>query len=242
MIPGEGAAHGSPRRGTGEFVVSMETSVPRQRDASDSALVDMLMLEAPIGLALFGTDLRFRWVNAALTRLDGHAEADPSSYTGRRPAEVWPEEIAVRAEAALRQVLAGDGPVTEPGYPPVTAASLAPAVKPVQAVPDASDDAEPAAGAASANAGAASPNAGAPSADAADAADSAFAAAAAGAGAGAGAGANANAGADAPAADAGEATLSGAPVMSSYASWFPVRDAGGVIFGIGLTMLNVAGP
>ena len=75
----------------------METSVPRQRDASDSALVDMLMLEAPIGLALFGTDLRFRWVNAALTRLDGHAEADPSSYAGRRPAEVWP--VRVRAGA-----------------------------------------------------------------------------------------------------------------------------------------------
>ena len=54
----------------------METSVPRQRDASDSALVDMLMLEAPIGLALFGTDLRFRWVNAALTRLVGHADGD----------------------------------------------------------------------------------------------------------------------------------------------------------------------
>jgi PAS domain S-box-containing protein len=218
----------------------METSVPRQRDASDSALVDMLMLEAPIGLALFGTDLRFRWVNAALTRLDGHAEADPSSYAGRRPAEVWPEEIAARAEAALRQVLAGDGPVSEPGYPPVTAASLAPAVKPVQAVPDAADDAEPAADAASANAGTAS--AGTASAGTAsagtDAAD-ADAADVASAGAGAGAGAPA---ADAAAADAGEATVSGAPVMSSYASWFPVRDAGGVIFGIGLTMLNVAGP
>src|SRR5580693_6707698 len=105
----------------------METSVPRQRGASDSALVDMLMLEAPIGLALFGTDLRFRWVNAALTRLDGRAEADPSSYTARRPTDVWPQEIAVRAEAALRQVLAGRGPVIEPGYPPVTGASLAPA-------------------------------------------------------------------------------------------------------------------
>src|ERR1700677_371033 len=138
MIPGEGAAHGSPRRGTGEFVVSMETSVPRQRDASDSALVDMLMLEAPIGLALFGTDLRFRWVNAPRTRLDGRAEADPSSYTARRPTDVWPQEIAARAEAALRKILAGDGPVIEPGYPPVTGASPAPAsAKPVPAAPPA---------------------------------------------------------------------------------------------------------
>ena len=51
----------------------MDTSVPRQRDTSDSALVDMLMLEAPVGLALFGPDLRFRWVNAALTRLGRQA-------------------------------------------------------------------------------------------------------------------------------------------------------------------------
>jgi len=47
----------------------METSVPRQRDASDSALVDMLMSQAPVGLALFGPDLRFRWVSAVLARL-----------------------------------------------------------------------------------------------------------------------------------------------------------------------------
>src|SRR5260370_37988932 len=124
--PGEGAAHGSPRRGTGEFVVSMETSVPRQRDASDSALVDMLMLEAPVGLALFGPDLRFRWVNAALARtlqLGGPDEADPSGpsgYAGRLPSEVWPDPIATRAQAALRKVLAGGVPLVEPGYPAVT--------------------------------------------------------------------------------------------------------------------------
>src|SRR5260370_2182490 len=118
--PGEGAAHGSPRRGTRVFVVSMETSVPRQRDASDSALVDMLMLEAPVGLALFGPDLRFRWVNAALTRtlqLDGQAGADLASYAGMLPSEVWPEPAAPRSETALRKVLADGAPMVEPGYP-----------------------------------------------------------------------------------------------------------------------------
>src|SRR5260370_36667786 len=95
--PGEGAAHGSPRRGTGEFVVSMETSVPRQRDASDSALVDMLMLEAPVGLALFGPDLRFRWVNAALARtlhLGGQAGAGLSSSAGPLPSAPSPAHDA----------------------------------------------------------------------------------------------------------------------------------------------------
>src|ERR1700689_4655422 len=124
MIPGEGAAHGSPRRGRREFVVSMETSVPRQRDASESALVDMLMVEAPVGLALFGPDLRFRWVNAALTRLGGHPEADPSSDAGLLPSEVWPAELAARAEAALATVHAGGVPPIEPRYPLIRAGQI----------------------------------------------------------------------------------------------------------------------
>ena len=76
----------------------MDTSVPGQQDASDAALVDMLMLEAPVGLALFGSDLRFRWVNAALTRLDEHAGADPSA-----PSDPHPDPSAwAGAEAAAR--------------------------------------------------------------------------------------------------------------------------------------------
>jgi PAS domain S-box-containing protein len=138
----------------------MDTSVPRQRDASDAALVDMLMLEAPVGLALFGPDLRFRWVNAALTRFDGGAGADPSGYQGLLPSEAWPEHLAARAEAALRQVLTEGTPLAESGYPPVP----------------------PAAG-------------------------------------------------DAPA----------DTDSSSGASWFPVHDATGQVFGVGLIMLSVAG-
>src|SRR5690242_10386842 len=105
----------------------MDTSVPGQQDASDAALVDMLMLEAPVGLALFGSDLRFRWVNAALTRLSERAGADPSApsdphpdpsaWTGLRPSEVWPEHVATRAETALRKVLDEGMPLAERGYP-----------------------------------------------------------------------------------------------------------------------------
>jgi len=95
----------------------MDTSVPGQQDASDAALVDMLMLEAPVGLALFGSDLRFRWVNAALTRLNGQASTDPSGWTGQLPSEAWPEHVAVRAEAALRKVLDEGLPLAERGYP-----------------------------------------------------------------------------------------------------------------------------
>ncbi len=162
----------------------METSVPRQRDASDSALVDMLMLEAPVGLALFGPDLRFRWVNAALARTlqpGGPAGADPSgpsglsSYAGLLPSQAWPEQIATRAEAALRKVL-GDGlPLMEPGYPAVTSPAA---------------DPDP--------------------------------------------------GADVRAENPDE--TAGPPGVSGWASWFPVRDAAGEIFGIGLILLNMTGP
>ena len=103
----------------------MDTSVPGQQDASDAALVDMLMLEAPVGLALFGSDLRFRWVNAALTRLDEHAgtdpsapsdpHPDPSAWAGLQPSAVWPEHIATRAETALRKVLDEGMPLAERG-------------------------------------------------------------------------------------------------------------------------------
>ncbi len=75
------------------------------QDTSDSALVDMLH-QAPVGLALFGPDLRFRLANAALARLDGSPAGAPPGYAGLRPAEVWAEEAAAKAEAALRKVLA----------------------------------------------------------------------------------------------------------------------------------------
>src|SRR5579862_1397849 len=92
----------------------METSVPRQRDPSESVLVDMLMREAPIGLAFFGPDLRFRWVNAALARIFGRPETE---HAGQLPADLWPADVASRAEVALRQVLGDGTPVVEPGYP-----------------------------------------------------------------------------------------------------------------------------
>src|SRR5271169_4091594 len=135
----------------------MDNSMPGRRDAPDSALVDMLMLEAPVGLALFGPDMRFRWVNAALTRLgrqagtapspppppptspnpsevSSPANPDSSSWAGLLPSQAWPEPIATRAENALRQVLAKGAPLAEAGYPVVTApVGAAPAPAPLSA-------------------------------------------------------------------------------------------------------------
>jgi PAS domain S-box-containing protein len=186
----------------------MDTSVPRQRDASDAALVDMLTLEAPVGLALFGPDLRFRWVNAALARLGEDAEAvplspeipavpavpavqqpsaDPSACHGLLPSEAWPAPVASRAEAALRKVLAEGTPLTESGYPavPVSPGPLSPAPLSADSGPGEESPASPVSPVSSAS----------------------------------------------PAED-----------VSGCASWFPVHDARGHVFGVGLIVINVAGP
>jgi PAS domain S-box-containing protein len=94
--------------------VSTDTSVPAQRvsglGVSDSALLETLLREAPIGFAFFDTGLRFRRVNRTLARLHG---VDHSVHLGRQPSEVWPADLAAKAEAALRRVLATGQPVLE---------------------------------------------------------------------------------------------------------------------------------
>jgi PAS domain S-box-containing protein len=83
-------------------------------DVSDSALLATLLREAPIGFAFFGTDLCFRRVNRSLARLCGRNGAD---HIGQPPSRVWPEPLALRAEAAIRKVLADDQPLFEPDQP-----------------------------------------------------------------------------------------------------------------------------
>jgi PAS domain S-box-containing protein len=92
--------------------VSTDTSVPQPRiselDTADAALLDTLLREAPIGFALFGRDLRFQRVNSTLSRLYG-----PKEHIGQLPSQVWPSALAVRAESAIRKVLAEEQPVFE---------------------------------------------------------------------------------------------------------------------------------
>jgi serine phosphatase RsbU (regulator of sigma subunit) len=110
--------------------MSADTSVPRQRDAAESALTEMLVFHAPVGFALFGIDLRFAQVNTTFARhlpepadpepadpeaTEPGVTADPDSYVGRLPTEVWPEPFGALAEATLRTVLADGAQLTEPG-------------------------------------------------------------------------------------------------------------------------------
>jgi PAS domain S-box-containing protein len=95
--------------------MSADTSVPKQREAAGlgdfkSWLPDAVLRDAPTGMAFLGNDKRFVWVNAALARMYGRAEAD---FTERTVTEVWPAEDAAGAEAALRQVLGENPSATE---------------------------------------------------------------------------------------------------------------------------------
>ena len=114
--------------------MSTGTSVPRPRapgmDVSDSALLATLLREAPIGFAFFGADSRFRRVNQTLARWRG---IDQAEHIGYLPSQIWPEQLAARAESAVRQVLAedqplfeSDQPITFPVVPPGTPAGAAP--------------------------------------------------------------------------------------------------------------------
>jgi PAS domain S-box-containing protein len=94
-------------------------------DVSDSALLATLLREAPIGFAFFGADLRFRRVNQTLARWRGTEQAE---HVGHLPSQVWPDQLAYRAESAIRHVLAEDQPLFESDQPitfPVAAPGLA---------------------------------------------------------------------------------------------------------------------
>ncbi len=116
-------------RGCGVLEMSTGTSVPKPRlsgmDASDSALLAMLLSEAPIGFAFIDSDLRFRRVNRALAQLSG---VDQAGHVGRTLAQVWPQSLAARAESAVRRVLAENQPLLEPDQPVAGAATAVPEI------------------------------------------------------------------------------------------------------------------
>jgi PAS domain S-box-containing protein len=107
--------------------MSTDTSVPQPRvsslEAPDSALLGTLLREAPIGFAFFDTGLCFRRVNTTLARLHGMTG---ENLLGRPPAQVWPADLAARAEAALRRVLTTGQPVLEADQPVIASGRAVP--------------------------------------------------------------------------------------------------------------------
>lgn len=68
---------------------------------SDTALLDTLVMQAPVAFAFYGTDLRYRRINRMLAEINGLPMA---AHLGRRPAELL-GELGVMVEERLRQVL-----------------------------------------------------------------------------------------------------------------------------------------
>ena len=77
----------------------------RRRDVdlltSDTALLETLILQAPVAFAFYGPDLRYRRINRMLADINGLPMAD---HIGRRPAELL-GDLGVAVEERLRQVL-----------------------------------------------------------------------------------------------------------------------------------------
>jgi PAS domain S-box-containing protein len=69
---------------------------------SDSALLETLLLEAPVAFAFYDTDLRYRRINRLLAEINGLPMA---AHIGHRPSEVLPRELGTAVEEMLRQVL-----------------------------------------------------------------------------------------------------------------------------------------
>lgn len=94
--------------------MSADTSVPGQREAgldrSESWLPGAVLRDLPAGMALFGTDLRFVWVNPALARMYGR---EPEAFPGQPVSAMWSSVDAARVETVLHQVISEGKPASE---------------------------------------------------------------------------------------------------------------------------------
>src|SRR5215469_2951772 len=94
--------------------MSASTSVPQagrprpNGDSCDSAMLDALLAEAPVGFAFIDPDLRLRRVSSSLAEMTGGTLADQVGHALDR---VWPPAVAASAESAVRSVLATGRPV-----------------------------------------------------------------------------------------------------------------------------------
>jgi PAS domain S-box-containing protein len=71
-------------------------------EPSDSALLETLVLQAPVAFAFYDTELRYRRINRLLADINGVPMAD---HIGRRPVDVLPTALGEAVEARLHEVL-----------------------------------------------------------------------------------------------------------------------------------------
>ena len=101
------------------MTTSSEEDRPDRLADSDVALLETLVLQAPVGFAFYGPDLRYRRINKMLAEINGLPMAD---HVGRRPAELL-GDLGTAIEARLQRVLDTGEVVTDhdfTGVSPVT--------------------------------------------------------------------------------------------------------------------------
>ena len=91
---GPGTAPDTGLRGDAGGVANLEES--------DTALLETLILQAPVAFAFYDTGLRYRRINRMLADINGVAMAE---HIGRRPTEVLPAALGEAVEQRLREVL-----------------------------------------------------------------------------------------------------------------------------------------
>jgi PAS domain-containing protein len=70
--------------------------------SSDSALLETLVLEAPVAFAFYDTDMRYRRINRMLAEINARPMEE---HIGRRPSEILPHPLGQAIEARLAEVL-----------------------------------------------------------------------------------------------------------------------------------------
>lgn len=73
-----------------------------QLGSSDLALLETLVLEAPVAFAFYDTELRYRRINRMLADINA---LSMGTHIGRRPTEILPDPLGQEIEARLTKVL-----------------------------------------------------------------------------------------------------------------------------------------
>lgn len=79
-------------------------------EPSDTALLETLLLEAPVAFAFYDSDLRYRRINRMLAEIN---HVPMAAHIGRRPSDLLPAELAALVEQRLVEVLETGRVITE---------------------------------------------------------------------------------------------------------------------------------
>ena len=82
-------------------------------DPSDSALLETLILSAPVAFAFYDLDLRYRRINQALADTNG---LPIEAHVGHRPSEILPAVLGFAIEEVLRRVIDEESVVTDDDF------------------------------------------------------------------------------------------------------------------------------